>query len=209
MSEHDRKGPPGGKNSHTPKSTPTRKSTPTPKSTHGEGSSDDEKGELTHLDARGHVRMVNVGEKAVTHRICIAASEVHLAPETLSRIAEGSMPKGDVLATARLAGIQAAKRAGDWIPLAHPMPLDAVEVELTPDHASSRVLIEARVEAHWRTGVEMEAMVAAAAAGLTIYDMCKAIDRGMSVEATRLLFKSGGKSGEWARSEESPGKQAP
>jgi len=165
----------------------------------------DDKGELTHLDERGHVRMVNVGEKAVTHRVCIAGSEIHMAPETLGRIADGSMPKGDVLATARLAGIQAAKRAGDWIPLAHPMPLDSVEIELIPDHESSRVVIEARVEAHWRTGVEMEAMVAASAAGLTIYDMCKAIDRGMTLEATRLIFKSGGKSGEWSRPGESPG----
>ncbi len=167
------------------------------------------KGELTHLDDQGHVRMVNVGEKAVTHRVCVAGSEIHMASETLDRIAEGSMPKGDVLATARLAGIQAAKRAGDWIPLAHPMPLDSVEIELVPDHANSRVLIEARVEAHWRTGVEMEAMVAAAAAGLTIYDMCKAIDRGMTLESTRLLHKSGGKSGDWNRPASSPGKQAP
>lgn len=169
------------------------------------------KGELTHLDERGHVRMVNVGEKPVTHRVCVAGSEVHMAPETLARIADGSMPKGDVLATARLAGIQAAKRTGEWIPLAHPMPIDSIEIKLTPDHENARVLIEARVEAHWRTGVEMEALVAASAAGLTIYDMCKAIDRGMTLEATRLLRKSGGKSGDWTRvdeSDESQGKGA-
>ncbi len=152
---------------------------------------------LTHLDENGHIHMVNVGEKAVTHRVCVARSEVHMAPETLAKIAEGSMPKGDVFATARLAGIQAAKRTDEWIPLAHPLPLDAIEVKLTPGPQGDRVLIEARAEAHWRTGVEMEAMVAASAAGLTIYDMCKAIDRGMSVEATRLIYKSGGKSGEW------------
>ena len=159
-------------------------------------------GELTHLDERGRARMVNVGDKAVTHRICVARCEVRMAPETLAKIADGSLPKGDVLATARLAGIQAAKRTDEWIPLAHPLPLDSLVVELEPDHSGSRVLIEARAEAHWRTGVEMEALVAASAAGLTVYDMCKAIDRGMSVEAVRLVYKSGGKSGPWRRAGE-------
>ena len=122
-----------------------------------------------------------------------------MAPETLSRITEGELPKGDVLATARLAGIQAAKRTDTWIPLCHSLPLDSVEVEFTPDPDTSRVLIEARAQAHARTGVEMEALVAVTAAGLTIYDMCKAIDRAMEIGAVHLLSKSGGKSGVWTR----------
>jgi cyclic pyranopterin phosphate synthase len=158
---------------------------------------------LTHLDERGRARMVDIGGKAVTHRICIARCEVVMAPETLARITEGSMPKGDVLATARIAGIQAAKRTDEWIPLAHPLPLDSVEVVLTPDPASASLQIEARVQAHWKTGVEMEAMVAASAAGLTIYDMCKAIDRGMTVSNLRLAGKTGGKSGTFVRDGES------
>ena len=155
--------------------------------------------ELSHLDARGRARMVDVGEKPVTQRVCVARGEVRMAPATLARIAEGSLPKGDVLATARIAGIQAAKRTSEWIPLCHPLPLDVVEVELRPDPGHSRVEIEARVQVHARTGVEMEALVAVSAAGLTIYDMCKAIDRGMTVEGVRLIRKSGGKSGEWTR----------
>jgi cyclic pyranopterin phosphate synthase len=159
--------------------------------------------ELTHLNERGQARMVNIGDKAVTHRVSIARCEVHMAPETLARIADGSIPKGDVLATARLAGIQAGKRTHEWIPLAHPLPLDALEIELTPDHQAARLRVEARAEAHWRTGVEMEALVAATAAGLTVYDMCKAVDRGMTLESARLVHKRGGKSGEWNRPGES------
>ncbi len=151
--------------------------------------------------------MVDVTEKAVTHRVCVARGEVHLAPETLARITDGRLPKGDALATARLAGIQAAKRTDEWIPLCHSLPLDGVEVELIPDPERGRVIIEARVRAHARTGVEMEALVAVSAAGLTLYDMCKAIDRGMTLESVRLVRKSGGKSGEWQRSGE-PGEPA-
>lgn len=154
---------------------------------------------LTHLDEKGRARMVNVGEKPVTHRICVARAEVRMAPETLSRIVEGRVAKGDVLATARIAGIQAAKRTGEWIPLAHPMPIDAVEVLLEPSGDGTTLLIEARVEAHWRTGVEMEALVAASAAGLTVYDMCKAVDREMQVDRIRLVAKQGGKSGVFVR----------
>jgi cyclic pyranopterin phosphate synthase len=157
---------------------------------------------LTHLDERGQARMVDVGEKQVTERVCVARGEVRMAAETLRRIADGEVPKGDVLATARLAGIQACKRTDEWIPLAHPLPVDSVDVELRPDLSAERVQIEARVRAHARTGVEMEALVAVAAAGLTIYDMCKAVDRGMTVEAIRLVSKSGGKSGPWRRSGE-------
>jgi len=157
-----------------------------------------EKG-LTHLDERGRARMVDVGEKQITERVCVARGEVRMAAETLERIAEDEIPKGDVLATARLAGIQACKRTDEWIPLAHPVPVDSVDLELRPDPAAERVRIEARVRAHARTGVEMEALVAVAAAGLTIYDMCKAIDRGITVGAIRLVSKSGGKSGPWRR----------
>ncbi len=127
-----------------------------------------------------------------------------MAEQTLSRIVEGRVAKGDVLATARIAGIQAAKRAGDWIPLAHPMPIDSVVIELEPAPDGRGLLIEARVEAHWRTGVEMEALVAASAAGLTVYDMCKAVDRAMVVDRVRLVAKSGGKSGDYIREDEAP-----
>jgi len=163
---------------------------------------------LTHLDEQGRARMVDVADKDVTRRVCIARAALHMQPETLRRITEGSLPKGDVLATARIAGIQAAKRTADWIPLCHPLPLDGLEVELAPDHERSCVAIEARVRVQARTGVEMEALVAVSAAGLTVYDMCKAIDRGMTLEAVRLVSKSGGKSGEWKRSGE-PERLAP
>jgi cyclic pyranopterin phosphate synthase len=143
--------------------------------------------------------MVDVGEKPITRRVCVARGEVRMAPKTLDRISEGTLPKGDVLAAARLAGIQAAKRTAEWIPLCHSLPLDAVEIELIPDPGRSRVAIQARAQAHWRTGVEMEALVAVSAAGLTIYDMCKAIDRGMTLGEVQLVSKSGGKSGEWTR----------
>ena len=146
--------------------------------------------------------MVDVGEKPITRRECVARGAVLMAQATLAAIAEGRTPKGDVLAVARIAGLQAAKRTAEWIPLAHPLPLDAVEIEFLPDPAGSRVTIEARVCAHARTGVEMEALVAVVAAGLTVYDMCKAIDRGMSLDAVRLVRKRGGKSGEWVREDE-------
>jgi len=159
---------------------------------------------LTHLDEQGRARMVDVGAKDVSERVCTARAEVRMARGTLDAIVTGATPKGDVFATARLAGIMAAKRAGEWIPLAHPLPLDAVEVLLEPDAEAECVRVEATVRAHWRTGVEMEAMVAVSAAGLTIYDMCKALDRGMTVTSIRLVRKSGGKSGAWMRSGEPP-----
>lgn len=160
---------------------------------------------LTHLDDQGRAHMVDVGEKPITERECVARGEVRMDASTLALITDGKVPKGDVLATARLAGIQGAKRTPEWIPLAHPMPLDSVEVVLTPEPDSPegpRLCIEATARAHWRTGVEMEALVAASAAGLTVYDMCKAVDRGMSVEAVRLVSKRGGKSGDWHRPDE-------
>ncbi len=155
--------------------------------------------ELSHLDAQGRARMVDVGEKPVSERICVAAGAVRMAAATLRKIAEGEMPKGDVLATARLAGIQAAKRTDEWIPLCHSLPLDALDLELIPEPEQSRVRIEARATAHARTGVEMEALVAVAAAGLTVYDMCTAVDREMVIEAIHLVSKRGGKSGSWER----------
>ena len=164
---------------------------------------------LTHLDSRGRAHMVDVSDKPVTRRVAVARGEVRMAPETLARIADGSVPKGDVLATARLAGIQAAKRTDEWIPLCHSLPLDGVEIELLPDAERSSVTIEARAQVHGRTGVEMEALVAVSAAALTIYDMCKAVDRGITLEAIRLVHKSGGRSGEWRREGEPPVQGAP
>lgn len=156
-------------------------------------------GPLTHLDEQGRARMVDVGDKPVTERVCVARAEVEMAPETLAAITEGRTPKGDVFATARIAGIQAAKRTDEWIPLAHPLPVESIEVQLTPDPDAACVRVEATVRAHARTGVEMEALVAVSAAGLVIYDMCKAIDRGMTVTHIRLVQKTGGKSGVWSR----------
>ncbi len=159
---------------------------------------------LTHLDEQGRAYMVDVGAKPITERICIARAEVHMAPETLERIGAGALPKGDVLAVARLAGIQAAKRTADWIPLAHPVPLDSIELTATLDPAKSCVRLEGSARAHARTGVEMEALVAVSAAGLALYDMCKAVDRGMRIDAVRLVEKRGGKSGRWTRPGEAP-----
>jgi cyclic pyranopterin phosphate synthase len=158
--------------------------------------------ELSHLDAQGRARMVDVGDKPVTYRACVARGAVRMAPETLARISEGTIAKGDVLATARIAGIQAAKRTAEWIPLCHSLPLDSVDIELVPEPDHSRVRIEATARAHAKTGVEMEALVAVSAAALVIYDMCKAIDRAMVVEAVHLVSKSGGKSGTWQRNDD-------
>ena len=132
-----------------------------------------------------------------------------MAPETLARIAEGKLAKGDVLATARIAGIQAAKRTAEWIPLCHSLSLDGVDIELVPEPECTRVRIEATARAQAKTGVEMEALVAVSAAALVIYDMCKAIDRGMVVEAVHLVSKSGGKSGTWQRKDDPLKPEAP
>ena len=155
---------------------------------------------LTHLDAQGRANMVDVTEKAVTAREAVAESRVRMRPETLDMIQSGGHPKGDVFAVARMAGIQAAKRTHELIPLCHPLLLTSVKVELQalpPD----QVRITARCRLAGQTGVEMEALTAASVAALTIYDMCKAVDKGMQIEATRLLEKSGGKSGDY-RAEE-------
>ena len=151
--------------------------------------------ELTHLDSKGRARMVDVSAKDVTERLAIASGLVTMRPETLRLIADGSAPKGDVLAAARLAGIMGAKRTADLVPLCHPLPLDSITVELECDEAQSAVAITASCKTTGRTGVEMEALTAVTVAALTVYDMCKAVDRAMVIGEVRLLHKSGGRSG--------------
>jgi cyclic pyranopterin monophosphate synthase len=151
----------------------------------------------THLDAEGHVHMVDVGEKAETSRRAVASALVRMLPETRRTLAAGTAPKGDVLATARLAGIMAAKRTPELIPLCHGIALTRVTVDL--ELLDDGVRIVATTEARDRTGVEMEAMTAASVAALTLYDMLKGIDRGMVIESVRLEEKSGGRSGHWVR----------
>lgn len=153
--------------------------------------------QLTHLDSKGHAHMVDVSEKAVTTREAIAEAYICMLPETLAMIMEGRHHKGDVLAVARIAGIQAAKRCSDIIPLCHPLMLSKVTVELTAEPQQQRVRIETLCKLNGRTGVEMEALTAASAAALTLYDMCKAVDKGMTIEGVRLLEKTGGRSGHW------------
>jgi cyclic pyranopterin monophosphate synthase len=157
---------------------------------------------LTHLDRRGRARMVDVSAKAVTRREAVARGEVVMRAETLALIGAGALPKGDVLGVARLAGIMAAKRTAELVPLCHPLPLSHVDVRLTPDRARSRIVIESRVTVDARTGVEMEALTAVAVAGLTLYDMCKAVDQEMTIGAIRLVRKSGGRSGTFVRRDE-------
>jgi len=153
---------------------------------------------LSHVDVRGRARMVDVGDKAVTRRVAIAGAQVLMRPATLRMITTGTAAKGDVLATARLAGIMAAKRTAELIPLCHPLVLSHVAVTLTP-RTRGRLDVEASVRLEGRTGVEMEALVAASVAALTVYDMCKAVDRDMEITAVRLLEKSGGRSGTYVR----------
>jgi len=150
---------------------------------------------FTHFDAAGQAHMVDVGDKAVTRRRARAGGRIAMQPATLALIRGGNSKKGDVLGVARIAAIQAAKRASELIPLCHPLPLTRVAVEFAIDAHASAVDIEVTAETHDRTGVEMEAMTAAAVGLLTIYDMCKAADRAMRIEHVRLLEKSGGKSG--------------
>ncbi|MCG8347862.1 MAG: cyclic pyranopterin monophosphate synthase MoaC [Chloroflexales bacterium] len=151
---------------------------------------------LTHLDAQGQAQMVDVGEKAVTQREAVARAMVQMQPATLRLIMDGAMPKGDVLAVARVAGIMAAKRTADLIPLCHPLNLTHVAVTLTPASGQDALLIEAVVRTNGPTGVEMEALTAASIAALTVYDMCKAVERGMRISEIRLAQKRGGRSGE-------------
>jgi cyclic pyranopterin monophosphate synthase len=150
---------------------------------------------LTHLDAEGQARMVDVSEKSDSVRQAVARGEVLMRPETAALIQSGDVPKGDVLATARIAGIMAAKRTAELIPLCHSLALTGAEVTFTWDDGRSRLLIEASARTVDRTGVEMEALTAVAVAALTVYDMCKAVDRAMRIEAVRLVRKTGGRSG--------------
>ena len=155
--------------------------------------------ELSHLDARGRASMVDVGAKDETERVARAEAAVVMAPETLAIIVDAAVPKGDVVAAARLAGIMAAKRTQELIPLCHQLNLTKVAVEIEADESlpGLRIVTEARLRG--RTGVEMEALVAASVAALTVYDMCKAVDRGMEITGVRLLEKCGGRSGNWRR----------
>lgn len=157
--------------------------------------------ELTHFDEHGRARMVDVGHKDETHRVALAQGQVRMQPETLKLIVEGRATKGDVLGVARVAGIMAAKKTHEIIPLCHPLLLTSIEMTFEPDEAHSLIRIEARVETRGKTGVEMEALTAVSAAALTIYDMVKAVDRGMIIGQIQLEHKSGGRSGSWNRGE--------
>src|SRR5882672_11485636 len=152
---------------------------------------------LTHFDTQGQAHMVDVSAKAETHRVARATGSIRMQPATLALIAAGSAKKGDVLGVARIAAIQAAKRTADLIPLCHPLPITRVAVEFELDAAASRVHCSAQVETLSRTGVEMEALTAVQIGLLTIYDMCKAADRGMVMDGIRVLEKHGGASGDW------------
>jgi cyclic pyranopterin phosphate synthase len=156
---------------------------------------------LSHLDEQGRARMVDVSEKAVTSRIATACGTIQMRPQTLALILDDKIEKGDVFSVARVAGIMAAKKTSELIPMCHPLNITSVEVELTPGKTPARVDIEASVRVSGKTGVEMEAMTAVAVAGLTIYDMCKAVDREMTIGEIRLIKKSGGKSGTFIRKE--------
>jgi len=160
--------------------------------------------ELSHFDTGGASRMVDVGGKMITHRLARASGLVRMAAETLALVRNKKAAKGDVLEVARLGGIMAAKRTAELIPLCHPLPLESVAIDFAfPDESSLR--IEATVQVEAKTGVEMEALTAVSVAALTVYDMCKSVDRGMSIERIQLEEKAGGRSGHWQRSSQSPG----
>jgi len=154
-------------------------------------------GGFTHLDESGRPRMVDVGEKAVTRRVAVAEGSIRMSPETLAAIVAGETPKGNVLLVAQLAGITGSKRTADLIPLCHPLPLTSVEVEISPDDSIPGIRVSATAKVDGKTGVEMEALTAVTVSLLTIYDMCKARDRGMEITGIRLLSKEGGRSGRW------------
>ena len=152
---------------------------------------------LTHLDEQGRARMVDVGGKDVTHRTATARAEVLLSPETLTVVLDGSVPKGDVLTVARIAGITGGKKTPELIPLTHPIGIDSLKVEVVPDKDIPGILVEATATTTGKTGVEMEAMTAVSIAALTVYDMLKSLEKGIIVSNVRLVHKDGGKSGEW------------
>ncbi len=153
--------------------------------------------DLTHLDEKGRARMVDVGGKDPSRRTAVAKADVLLTPETLSAILDGEVPKGDVLAVARVAGITGGKRTPDLIPLTHPIGLDSLTVDLTPDRTLPGIHIEATATTTGKTGVEMEALTAVSVAALTVYDMLKSLEKGIVISNVRLVYKSGGKSGEY------------
>ncbi|MCD6216362.1 cyclic pyranopterin monophosphate synthase MoaC [bacterium] len=155
--------------------------------------------EFSHIDEKGKVKMVDVSEKEITRRIAVADGFVRIKPDVLNQITEGKMPKGDVLSTAKIAGIQAAKKTGELIPMCHPLGLDHADIEF--EIVEDGIKITATVIVHAKTGVEMEALTAVSIAALTIYDMCKSADRSMTIDKIRLLKKSGGRSGEYVRDE--------
>ena len=167
--------------------------------------------ELTHLDRDGRASMVDVGDKESSSREAVAEASVYMAPTTLTAIRDGSLPKGDVLAAARIAGIMAAKRTPDLIPLCHPLQLSKISVDFEVDDENGRVIVVGTVRCKGRTGVEMEALTAVSVAALTIYDMAKALQKSMTISDIRLLRKRGGKSGDWKRAApaESPGTLEP
>jgi len=154
---------------------------------------------LTHFNQAGEAHMVDVGDKEITSRVAITEGRIFMEPETLARIEQGNHKKGDVLGIARVAGIMASKQTANLVPLCHPLALTHVEIELTPEAANASIHCRTTVETRGQTGVEMEALCATQVALLTIYDMCKAVDRGMTIDQVRLLEKSGGKSGHWVR----------
>ncbi|MFA9459864.1 cyclic pyranopterin monophosphate synthase MoaC [Thiohalorhabdus methylotrophus] len=154
---------------------------------------------LSHFDPEGNARMVDVGDKAVTERTAVAEGRIGMDPATLERIRAGQVAKGDVLGVARIAGIQAAKQTGTLIPLCHPLPITSVELDFRDEDRPSAVRVTATVKTANRTGVEMEALTAVNVALLTVYDMCKAMDRAMEIDQVRLVEKSGGRSGHWRR----------
>jgi cyclic pyranopterin monophosphate synthase len=158
-------------------------------------------GKLSHLDDHGRAKMVDVSDKDITSRIAVARGTIHMRAATLALILDDKIEKGDVFSVARVAGIMAAKKTSELIPMCHPLNITSVEIDLTPVENPARVEIEARVRVSGKTGVEMEAMTAVSVAGLTIYDMCKAVDREMSIGEIRLVKKSGGKSGTFIRKE--------
>ena len=154
---------------------------------------------LNHVDGKGEARMVDIGEKSDSERRALAEARVSISSELLSEIKENNLAKGDVLSTARIAGIQAAKRTAELIPLCHTLPLDFVSVDFEIIDDSPSILIKTEARTHYKTGVEMEALTAATVAALTIYDMGKAMDRAITIESIRLMEKSGGRSGQWKR----------
>lgn len=157
---------------------------------------------LTHFNQSGEAHMVDVGEKAITHRVAVTEGYIEMQPDTLKLIVDGGHKKGDVLAIARIAGIMASKKTAELIPLCHPLPLTHVEIKLSAETERNRVRCQATVKTNGQTGVEMEALTATQIALLTIYDMCKAVDRGMVIQSVRLLEKNGGKSGHWRHNQQ-------